>query len=115
MELDSPVVINVAGPHSAQACVSMLPRSLSLLRVRAQLRLGRQLEVTKLAFPDPAENDMIISTKPMRQALQLQTLSGRFPVALAVNRESLRQRSLICGCQNALCVLAASWFRKWHT
>eukprot|EP00439_Symbiodinium_sp_Y106_P059512 s2790_g8.t1 len=41
LELDSPVVINVAGPHSAQ--------------------------VTRLAFEDPAENDMAISTRPMRQ------------------------------------------------
>lgn len=40
-EVHAPVVINVAGPHSSQ--------------------------ITRLAFPDPAENDMFISTRAMRQ------------------------------------------------
>jgi len=41
LELSSPVVVNVAGPHSAQ--------------------------VTQIALSDPSENDMTISTRPMRQ------------------------------------------------
>jgi len=40
-EVHAPVVVNVAGPHSSH--------------------------VTRLAFPDPAENDMRISTRAMRQ------------------------------------------------
>jgi sarcosine oxidase subunit beta len=40
-EVHAPVVINVAGPHSSQ--------------------------ITKLAFPDPQENDMCLSTRAMRQ------------------------------------------------
>mmetsp|Transcript_81291 Transcript_81291/g.230309 ORF Transcript_81291/g.230309 Transcript_81291/m.230309 type:complete len:472 (+) Transcript_81291:108-1523(+) len=40
-EVSAPVVVNVAGPHSSK--------------------------VTQLAFPDPAENDMQMSTRPMRQ------------------------------------------------